>query len=475
MNISKIALFASIFFLTLAFIFIPHTIELSATLDTWLPYKGLTIYKDFNSFHFPIGRFILIPVHLLSNWNLELDPFVGLAVGIANLFIIYQIGKKYFSETGTSIAIIFFSVFFWFFATGIIYFHELLISLLLSLSTLLLFQLNKNLKKENLFLVGLVLSLAEASGQIASFTVASGILIVLYILVKNKESLIRNFISFGLGLIFPFIVLVLYFYTKSALWEFIYWNTLYYFTYSTSISPISELPKREILAFYIPLIMLLIVFFYKLKNRLEISQNHLVITVLSISSLPFIIYSIFHLHHLNYPLGILAIAAGFSIDEIKNIKTGKGLIVIFTLVFLLLGIQTLFPWYIERLSHPSLKIANDVYPEDPMYDSIEWVKQSTDKSHTLIVVGDPLFYMRANRLPASRPIKSIIVSWEPIGEISREIKVTPPDYWIVDANTIKSLLEIYKKQDMVDFVNEELQSGYSKRVTFKNWEIWERN
>lgn len=476
MKLIQITFITAIGLLGFFFFFLPHTIELSGTLDTWFSYKGLIFYKDFNSFHFPIGRFILMPIHLLSNWNLELDPFVGLGIGVGNLIVIYYFGKKYLSEIATAFALFFFAIFFWFFATAILYFHEMLIGLLLTISVLLLFQLIKDnhVSAGKIFSLGLVLSLAEASGQIASPTVFAGVLITFYLLFRKKSNLLKNTSFLFIGLALPFTILGLYFLGKGALWEFIYWNTFYYFTYSTSVSPLSELPKKEILAFYLPLIISLISLLYKLKARIRISLETMVVFVLTASSLPFIIYSIFHPHHLNYPLGVLALAAGFSVDSLKVIRNGNVVIIIFSIIFISLGASTFIPWYAERLSTPSLKITNDVYPGDPMYDAIVWVKQNTSSSDKLMVVGDPLFYMRADRLPASRPIKSIIVSWEPIEEISKEITATPPNYWIVDTSSIKNLVTIYRKQNMVDFINNELKSEYSKKTTYDNWEIWER-
>lgn len=473
---NKIALITAILFLSSLFLFIPHTIELTGVLETWFPYKGLALYKDIAMFHFPLGRFILIPLHLLSNWNLELDPFVGLGIAIANLMLIYHFGKKYLSKTATSIALIFFAIFFWFFATAILYFHEMLIGLLLTASIILLFQLNKDksISTKKAFSFGLLLSLAEFSGQIATPTVFVGVLLAFYILIKRRTKVLKNSLILVAGFILPFAILSLYFLGKDALWEFIYWNTLYYFTYSASASPFAELPIREILAFYLPLLLLLVLLFCKLATREKISFQTAAIVLLVGSSIPFIIHSVFHPHHLNYPLGILAISAGYSFDGLRIIKNGKAILIIASAFFMFLGVSTIMPWYAQRLSPPSLKIVNDVYPGDPMYDAVVWIKQNTSENDRLMVVGDPLFYMRADRVPSSRPAKSIPYSWEPLEQVSSEIRATPPNYWVVDNNAIKRLTQVNLKQNMVDFVNEELKSRYSKRITFKNWEIWER-
>ncbi len=119
----KIFLYLTSSWLLLLFLLMPHYIEITGVLETWFPYKGLIPYKEFAAYHFPLGRWILLPLHLVSNWNLELDPFVGLAFGIGTLILIYKFGRRSLSPLGTSISLLFFSLFFWFAATGILFFH----------------------------------------------------------------------------------------------------------------------------------------------------------------------------------------------------------------------------------------------------------------------------------------------------------------------------------------------------------------
>ena len=449
----KLVFLLSIAFLIFIFLFLPHTIELTGTLETWFPYKGLTLYKDISMFHFPLGRFILVPIHLLSNWNLELDPFVGLIVGVLSLYVIYVFGKKYLSNFATSVSMAFFTTFFWYFATAILYFHEMLIGLLLGIAILVFFvlQASKKININKVFLLGVILSLAEFSGQVATITVA------LFSLIALKK--IKFPFYFAAGFLLPIIFLVIYFLSQNALAEFFYWNTIYYITYSGfRNTPLSELPWREIIAFYLPLLILLI------------TTRHKFLSLLGLSTIPFIIFSIFHFHHLSYALPLLAIIAGLAIDSIPRSKHKYA----FIIIFLILTIP-IISWYKARVNpSPSFKIVNDVYPGDPMYDAVEWVKQNTNKNDKLMVFGDPLFYMRADRLPSARPAKSIPYSWEPLDKISREIRANSPDYWVTDTRSMKTISEVYKKQNMINFVNEELTSSYIKVATFKIWEIWKR-
>ena len=450
----KIVLILCLAALIVAFLFIPHTIELTGTLETWFPYKGLTLYKDISMFHFPIGRFILVPLHLLSNWNLKLDPFLGLGVGLFSLYTIYIFGKKYLSPFGTIVAMLFFTTFFWYFATAILYYHEMLIGLLLGLALLVFYNLKTQKRQSSrlLFLLGLLLSLAEFSGQVASITV---FVFAILALVKFKFS--RYLIC---GLLTPPAILCLYFLSQNALAEFIYWNTAYYFiTYASfTNTPLSELPWRELSAFFLPVGLLLVSFRQKL------------LLFLGLSTMPFIIFSIFHFHHLSYALPTMALLAGLATDSLP--KSSQKYLSI--LIFCLLSFS-IYSWHKQHI-RPKIdfKIVNDVYPGDPMYSAIDWVKQNTNVSDKLMVFGDPLFYMRADRLPASRPAKSIPYSWEPLEPIINEIRSTPADYWIVDRRSMDKIVQIYKKPKMAAFVDEELTAQYQVVATFEIWEIWKR-
>src|SRR3972149_10209057 len=132
--------------LIILFIFIPHTVELTEVIDTWFPYKGLVMYKDFPITHTPLGRFLIVPLHLLSNWNLEVDPFLGLAIGILSLYVLYIFGKRFLSKRGTQISLIFFTIFYWYYATSIMYFHEMFIGLTLAIALFFYYKIHEEQK-----------------------------------------------------------------------------------------------------------------------------------------------------------------------------------------------------------------------------------------------------------------------------------------------------------------------------------------
>lgn len=462
------------------FLFNPHYVELTGTLETWFPYKGLIYYRDFAAFHFPLGRLILLPFHLLTNWNLEIGPFLGLVSGSCSLVIIYLFGKKYLSSTGTSLALFFFAAFFWYAATGILFFHEILIGLLLSAILLLLFDSigSKVTPKFKLFSLGILIALAELSGQVATITLTVIIIIQLSnILFHAKKFFSQSLFFFLLGIIIPPLLLSFYFIINNAFGEFFYYNITYYLQYAGyKKDSLTTLPIKDLLAYFSPLIMMAVLTVAQYLNKKGVGLHNLILLILSLSTIPFILFSIYHPHHLNYALPILAICLGKAYDLSLTSSFGK-LIFFFGSIYLIYTLfSNIIPWHTQRIIFPpSLRIYNDIYPDsqDPMKEAIDWVKLNTPSDTKILVVGDALFYLRSNRLPSARPSKSIPWGWEP-AIIKSEIEANKPDYWMVDQEFTKRLIVDYKREDMVDFLESELDSCYNKKIVYKNWEIWEK-
>jgi len=524
---SKILVFFSFFWLILLFFFTPHYIELTGVLETWFPYKGLIYYKEFAAYHFPLGRLILLPVHILSNWNLELDPFLGLFFGLGTLILIYLFGKRYLSPWGTAISLTFFSGFFWFAANGIIFFHEILIGFLLMLTIYFLFNAYrpKNFSNKTVVRLGLLISITELTGQIVTITLGVITLASVLLITKTfKQKLLSN-IYFLAGLIFPFLITIIYFSYNKALYEFFRYNVTYYFLYANyKKDSLLDLPFESLSLFYLPAVLLfliLIIYLIKgLRNKIY-KPTYILISTLTISTIPFILFSVYHPHHLNYALPVLSIAFGFSLDLSRRLgRIGKVLAFSGIIIFLIMFLIFILPWHLSRVVYPpNFRIVNDLigdsrysvynlselisqkvsqiilppelaptiqYPSidisqgyniynesNPIYSTVEWLTNNTSPADKIMVMGDPIIYLRSNRLPASRPSKSIPYGWEPT-LIKNEIENNRADYWIVDQDFTKKLIQVYQRKDMVDFLNTELEYCYKKEVVYTNWEIWKK-
>jgi len=459
------------------FLFNPHYIELTGVLETWLPYKGLVYYKDFAAFHLPLGRLILLPIHILADWRTELDPFVALVFGLGTLKIIYDFGKEFLSKIATLLSLIFFAIFFWYAATGILFFHEILIGWLLALILWIYFKAHseKKISIQTSFILGILISTTELSGQIATFTLAVIYILVTTFLLKSKNKSIK-IIALNVGVLAPIAITSAYFLLNNAFGEFFYYNVTYYLQYAGYDKNFWTLPHLILLAFYAPLIasLLISVILKKFKLTSRISQ----LSLLSLSSIPFIVFSVYHPHHLNYAIPVLALNAGVAYDFAVKNKITRTLVSVTITIISFVFVYKIIPWHTSRIVLPpkSFKVANDTYPDDPMYQVIQWIKQNTNKNATLMVLGDSMIYLKSDRIPANRPAKGgIPYSWEPFDSVKQEISQKPPDYWIIGNTFTRRLREDYNKGYMVDFVEEQIEKCCSLVYEDDVWQIWQDN
>lgn len=485
-GIPKITLFISSLLLIIIFLFNPHYIYTNGLIDQWFTAKGLIYYKEFNEFHFPLGNLILILFRLVTNWNLELDPFIGLFFGIVTLTILYKIGTKILTPFGNVVSLLFFAIFFWYAATGVIYYDEILIGFFISILLLFIFNFSpknsKTISPLSLFLVGIIFALTEFSGQIATLTLGVFFLYLTYLIYKFKKPL-SVFWSAYLPLIAGVTLIIsifsLYFVISNAFQEFFYYNFTYYLQYAGYEKNIFALPKDQIIYFYSPLLIITLISLTKLFTKKPITQTHGFLLVSSLLTIPFIIFSVYHPHHLSYALPILAITAGFCV----NFKEKSALLKIISCAMIIIpsyiAIITILPWHTSRIvSPPSMKIANDVYPQDnsPINDISAWLKATASQDSKILVMGSPIVYVKSNLMPASRPSKGMPHSWEPISEIRKEILSKPPDYWIVDQQFITRLRTNYPDfNNIMPFIDYEMLHCYTLEKTFNKWQIWKRD
>lgn len=464
--------------LVFIFIFNPHYLNTDDVLLTWFSSKGLIWNRDFAGFHLPLAHLSTLPFHLIFNWNFVPDLFLGLFVGCITLLLIFYYGQKYLTKIGTSISLIFFSIYYWYFTTGILYINEALIGMLIFAAFFLCQNMvtKQTVTYKDSFLLGILLSLSELSGQISSITILA-IILLLVLKLQNIDkwlSLSKKVLVLGVGFLIPFLPLIVYYYYNNALLEFFKWSFLYYFTYANHEKNLSGLPYREILLFYSPLLLIFTISIHDFLKHKKYRPYLFNIIFVSISTIPFIIFSIFHFHHLVYALPILAITAG-SVDRTTTNKKTRFFLT--SCMWFVIGISLftfVLPWHISKFKFPpDFTILNDIQKGDDMDQAVNWVKNNTRQDAKIMVFADPLFYVRSNRLPASRPSSSLPFSWEPFEKIKPELIAKPPDYWIIGRDFVRRVVEDYHDKIMVDFINEELRKCYIKRYDTITWQIWQ--
>lgn len=476
-KLPQIILFLSFLWLTIIFLYSPHYISSGIILESWAISKGMVLYKDIASFHFPLGRIVTLVLHQLNNWDLRWDPFLGLFVGVTSIILIYYFGKKFLKPAGLILSLLFFTLWFWYLSTGIMFFHEEVIGLFLIIDLTLLFSFIKQKVPDfsKLILLGLSLSVTELFGQVASVTVVTFFILALYIIFSKLKgsNAFKALLVLTVGAVIPLIPFIIYFYLNNTLGSFFYWNVLYYVDYESEKASLLELPFLQLLTFFSP-ILLSLYSLLRSKHRDFLTFSALII---SISSIPFIIFSIFHYHHLSYALPVLALCAGLAVDKLDLKKISNRFIFGIWSAFMLFTLfSIILPWQFSHTTTSldfSIRNILDRKVNDPENSMVDWIGANTKPNDKILVIGDSLLYYYSDRLPATRPSQSIPFSWVPFDKVSQEILSHPAKYLIIDQQFLNRLISSYHEERMVDFVNNKLSECYRSAAVFENWQVKE--
>ena len=75
----------------------------------------------------------------------------------------------------------------------------------------------------------------------------------------------------------------------------------------------------------------------------------------------------------------------------------------------------------------------EIYPDDPMYKAVEWIKKNTPQNAKLFATTDSLVYLKTKRLPINAYATSNLpVVYTPFDKFKQALSTTPPDYWVID-------------------------------------------
>ena len=110
--------------LVLLYFRLPHLIWHSGVLMAWFTDRGLIMYKDFLNFYFPLSTYFVLPFFKITDWNLETEPILSLAIALLTLILIFKTATRFLSPLGTSLSLFFFAALFYYFTTAIQYSGE---------------------------------------------------------------------------------------------------------------------------------------------------------------------------------------------------------------------------------------------------------------------------------------------------------------------------------------------------------------
>lgn len=339
---------------------------------------------------------------------------------------------------------------------------------------------SKKIETRNVILIGFFAALAELSGQVASLTVIPLYFISGYYILRKSRKALSDLAALLFSGAVTLVPLIAYFWIHNALPEFFYWNVTYYLDYAKITTNPTDLPLFDIFIFYLPGILILFSLItsmgkwvnQKSKKFTAWDPNLVIMLFLAVASIPFTVFSVFHFHHFTYSLPVLTLCLGFALSN-RSIRFVK----IFTISILIAlscySIIRVFDWTFSHLTMPpDFSIRNDVKTTDSDWQVVNWLKQKTNPTDRILVIGNAMIYVRSDRLPSTRPAHSIPFSWIPFAKIKQEVLTQSADYLLTDSAFTIRLKRDYKLPDMYNFVSDLESNCYKKVYSIDTWEIW---
>ncbi len=463
-QLARVVLVLTLLWNLLCYIFIPHLTWLPGYTNTWFIDNGLIYFKDFIQAHFFLPHLFLYPFLKLTNWHIETDPFIALVVASLGSIMIFHFGRKILSPVYLIISLVFYSLFIWYASTWLQFSGEMLAGLFLLVSTFQAINLIKS-KKGSLFVFGILLTLTLLTGQILGPAVLFLTAVVFYKLGLKR----KNIIPFMTAVIILVLPICIYFILKNAFTDFFYWNITYYLNYAKFTgSTKSSLPWFEIIAFYSPLILLPLT-----KSLKRFTTEEFIISSVVFISLPLTILSIFHPHHYLISLPLMALILGLSLQNMKDkVKIVPLLPIILLSIFML---NNTFNFYKSKINFAKpFTNLNELSRDKDQEIMVNWISANTDTNERIMVTGDPMFYVRARRLPANNRYSALPWHYLPLPETKKIILNKLPLYWIVDSNYLKRFETGWKTPEISDFIKDTLNSCYKIDVESGPWSIWKK-
>lgn len=482
---SIVAILGLILFNIFSFIKIPHTLYIPTYLQTWFFDKGLIFYKDFVYANFMFSQIITYPFLKITNWALETEAYLFLAVLCLTCFFLVKSGQKIIGGLYTSrpqyiyFGILFFSVFVWYFSTWTQFSQELLSGLIFLLLITQLINLNKKITSFGLIMFGVTLAAEELTGQITSlsnlwlFVLAISLI---YKNIKNHKNEVKTFLHIIIGVIILVGPIAAYFIGKDAFTNLFYWNVTYFFTYADLANRIKSVPPLiDFAVIFVPSIILLED--YLLNKNKKDGFAKFAISTSVISAFPLTYFSVFHPHHFLYVLPISSLSFVLLLRLSKDCKIiTKFFIILYLAVLISFFIKSVCPWYAEKFLKPGIRIVNlSRYDQDTLQNqAISWLGKNSSEKDRLLVTGDSMFYFRSKRLPSCNRYTFLPWLFLPLDKSLNEINNNKPKYWVIDKPYLDRLRFGWKTPEITTFVEKILNDNYTIAFTNRDWEIWKK-
>ncbi|QQG43488.1 MAG: hypothetical protein HYW45_00520 [Candidatus Daviesbacteria bacterium] len=443
----KFTLLLAIIWQLILYFRFPGFIWEDAFVMSWFTDKGLKFYQDFDGGrYFPFLKLVMIPIDKMTNWDVNTTIVLGLILAFCAILLIYHISKR-LSEA-QFISLTFFTIWFGFILRQNTFEVNLFLGLLMLIDIFLFYKWLENPKKELVFLIGFVSSVAVFSEQIALvFTTILFFLIIIYSKISKFNSQSAEVYKIILPFVFGFILIpipmILWFYSQGLIDQFIQQNILYYI--NGSGYPFNKsFPQNYMLMLFfinIPFILLTIRLLNKQKMALikkgdKNTWQEIVIWFFLLTSIIITLIAVLHPRRFLLILPVLSILSEIEYQRIKVAgKFYKLIAILLVLAFSIYSITTIIPWYKDALTKGrQFAIYNLHHPGDNGYEAIDWIKTNTNPQTRIFSFETMIVYFEADRLPIIN--RTYILPWafEPFDEMKVLLEKEKADYWLVDEN-----------------------------------------
>lgn len=453
----KIAFLIAVLWELFIFIKLPKQAFIQGLLESWLVSQGLIFYKDFGGQYLPFLRLLMVPLHNIFGFNQYTTIVLAPITSITILLILFKACEKWLTGWFKLIPIIFFTVWHTFLSNNHFVATSFLgASVLISVILWLLWWEKQTRIKS--FLIGLLSAFSVFTLQIVlPFYVILNLSFLLKLRDQGIRKVCSHFLMSFLGFLIPTLIIVLWSLSKGALYDLYTATIKYHFTNY----PYSSLGRgtENILIFlsiHLPIILFFITNFKNLRN--------LSLAFLAISLPLTFWFAIFHPLRFEISLPSFALLFGVAVQDIFRNESLKFRKISYLLLFLILAVNffTIAKYrlisYKEKLFETvySHQIISKIYPDDPMYDAVNWIRINSNSQDKIFVLGDALFYVESGRLPANRrAVASEPFVYVPFEEFKAELEDRWPSYWVVDER-------LWKRFD--DFGYKELARSFQELI-----------
>lgn len=439
------------------FVTLPKQAFMQGFLESWLVSRGLVFYKDFGGQYLPFLRLLMIPIHNIFGLNQYTTIALAPITTVAVLYLLFLAGRKWLEGWFSLIPIVFFSIWHTFLSNNHFLATSFLgLTVLMSVILWISWWERPTLKKS--FLIGLLSAASIFTMQIVlPFLVILNVSLFLKFTKSRIKSIAPHFLALGAGFLIPTLIISIWFLFKGALTDLYNLTIKYHLTNYPYASLGRETESIFVfLSIHLPVI---IVLFTKFKLSKKISL------FFSLLLLPLAFwFAIFHPIRFEISLPAFALVFGIATQGLMKNKTGKlrktgiGLLS----VILAINLFTILKYKVESYKVKLFEtkylyeIISEVYPGDPMYTSIEWMKKNSDPQEKIFVLADALFYIKTDRLPANRrAVASEAFVYVPFEDFKSEIQASWPAYWVIDERQ-------WRRMD--DFGYKDLRTNFQKLV-----------